>query len=224
MPSIDIRSLATKKQVGSDAACQCLSWTQFMFCGILHFLTTAMNVSFCVVTGVSDMLWCFHTASWGSAMEHKRSWHTSFRQLQVRSDAACRCLACTPFMFCGVLHFLTTAMNVSFCVVTGVSDMLWCFHTASWGSAMEHRRSWHTSFRQLQVCSDAACQCLSWSQFMFCGVLHFLSTAMNVSFCAVTAVSDMLCGQVLLRFQMPSGWHWSAGARKKSAVMPHVSA
>ena len=28
------------------------------------------------------------------------------------------------FMFCGVLHFLTTAMNVSFCVVTGVSDML----------------------------------------------------------------------------------------------------
>ena len=79
---------------------------------------------------------------------------------------------------------------------------------------MQHRRSGHTSFRQLQVRSDAACQCLARTPFMFCGVLHFLTTAMNVSFCVATVVSEMLRGQVLFRFQMPSRWHWSAGAKK----------
>ena len=64
---------------------------------------------------------------------------------------------------------------------------------------------------------------LQWCR-MSVPILKSVHVLWNVSFCVVTAVSDMLCGQVLLRFQMPSRWHWSAGARKKSAVMPHVSA
>ena len=67
---------------------------------------------------------------------------------------------------------------------------------------------------QCRATSDAACQCLAWTPFMFCGVLHFLTTAMNVSFCVPPVVSEMLRGQVLFRFQMPSRWHWSAGAKK----------
>ena len=99
------------------------------------------------------------------------------------------------------------------------------FHVAAWHLTTStfvlrgrrgtyDRRSGHISFRQLQVRSDAACQCLAWTPFMFCGVLHFLTTAMKVSFCVATAVSEMLRSQVLFRFQMPSRWHWSAGAKK----------
>ena len=54
------------KNVCSDAACQCLPWTQFMFCAGLHFLIQQFFV-LCSHICISDMLWCLYTASWDPA-------------------------------------------------------------------------------------------------------------------------------------------------------------
>ena len=60
----DIGALALKK---SHAACQCLAWTQFMFCAGLHFLFqqwTFLLVQSQLSVTCFDDLWCLYTASW----------------------------------------------------------------------------------------------------------------------------------------------------------------